>query len=74
MFKKSALGGFKCVESTSQYSKHYKENNKENSYERYFLETDVQHLETLHKRHSDLPFLAERIKTKKVKNCSQLAC
>ena len=27
----------------------------------YFLEVHIQYLEKLHKRHSDLPFLPERI-------------
>ena len=38
------------------------------SYEGYFLETDIQYLEKLHERHNDVPFLPERLKIEQVKN------
>ena len=40
-------------------------NYNEESDEGYFLEVDVQYLETLHKLHNDLILLPERMKTEK---------
>ena len=41
-------------------------NYNEESDERYFFEFDVQYPEKLHELHNDLPFLPERMNTKKV--------
>ena len=42
--------------------------NSKDSNTRYFNEADVQYLENLHELHTDLPFLAERMKEKVVAN------
>ena len=42
-------------------------NYNEESDKGYFLKVDVQHTKKLHELHNDLPFLNERMKTKKVK-------
>ena len=43
----------------------------ENSDKGYILEADVEYPKNLHKLHSDLPFLPERMKINK---CSKLVC
>ena len=42
-----------------------------NSNKGYLLEVDVEYPKNLHKLHSDLPFLSERMKINK---CSKLTC
>ena len=36
-------------------------NYNEESYERYFLDVDVQYLKKIHGLHKDLPFLSEKM-------------
>ena len=36
------------------------------SNQQYFLEVDIQYLQSLHSKHSDLPILPERIKIEKL--------
>ena len=63
------------AKANNKYLKDHDKNN-ESSYLKYwdvsnegcFLEIDVQYPEKLHDRHSDLPFLPERIKIEKVEN------
>ena len=38
----------------------------------YILENDVEHLKQMHKKHSELPFLAERMKVGKVETLIQI--
>ena len=59
------LGNFKGVEETSEFNKDFITSYNDDSYERYFLEVDVQYHEHLHNFHNNLPFLPERIKTGK---------
>ena len=60
MSKMLSAGGFKWVENTSQFSKHFTEKFSENSNEGYFFETDVQYLEKLHDIHNDLLFFVRK--------------
>ena len=57
---------FEWIEDTSQFNEDFMKNYNEEIDEGYFLEVDVQYSEKLHEIHSDLPFLAERIKFEKV--------
>ena len=57
---------FEWIEDTSQFNEDFMKNYNEEIDKGYFLEVDVQYSEKLHEIHSDLPFLAERIKFEKV--------
>ena len=39
---------------------------RKQSNQQYFLEVDIQYLQSLHSQHSDLPILPERIKIEKL--------
>ena len=65
MSQKLPVCGFKWVENTSQFTKDFIENYKEDIDEGNFLEVDVQHPEKLHDLHNDLSFLSESIKIQK---------
>ena len=52
------------IKDTSQFNESFIKNYNLG----YFLEVDVQYLETLHEPHHDLPFLPERMKIEKVEN------
>ena len=43
MSQKVPVGGFKCVENTSQFSRDYIENHNEDSDGGFFIEVDVQY-------------------------------
>ena len=72
MSKKLPVNGFKWLDSdkinkiNEAFIKNYDENNKG-----YSLEADVKYSKRLHKLHSDLPFLPERMETNK---CKKLVC
>ena len=55
---------FEWIKETSQFNEDFIKNYNEESDEEFFLEVDVQYLEKLQERHSDLPFLPERKKLK----------
>ena len=70
MSKKLRTNGFKWFDSNEineDFIKNYNENNKKC----YILEMDVKYSNRLHKLHSDLPFLPERMKIDK---CKKLVC
>ena len=70
MSKKLRTNGFKWFDSNEineDFIKNYNENNKKC----YILEVDVKYSNRLHKLHSDLPFLPERMKIDK---CKKLVC
>ena len=50
---------FEWAKETSQFNEDFIKNYNEESDEEFFLEFDVQYLEKLQERHSDLPFLPE---------------
>ena len=67
MSQKLPVNDFKYVEDISEFDGSFIKSYNEKSDEGHFFEIDIQHLESLHKLHDDLPFLPERIKIEKVK-------
>ena len=70
MSQKLPVNGFKWLDSdkiNEEFIKNYNENDNKG----YILEVDVKYLKRLHKLHSDLPFLPERIEINK---CKKLVC
>ena len=70
MSKKLPLNGFKWTDS-DEINEEFIKNYNENDNKRYILEVDVRYRKRLHKLHSDLPFLSERMKIDK---CNKLVC
>ena len=70
MFKKLPVNGFKWTDSdkiNQEFIKNYNENDNKG----YILEVDIRYPKRIHKLHSDLPFLSERMKIDK---CNKLVC
>ena len=70
MSKKLPVNGFKWLDSdkiSEEFIKNYNEDNNKG----YILEVDVKYPKRLHKLHSDLPFLSERMEINK---CKKLVC
>ena len=65
--------GFKWIEkdNLSKFDEKFIKNYDEDSNKGYILEVDLEYPKNLHKLHSDLPFLPERMKINK---CSKLTC
>ena len=71
MCKKLPVGDFKWVDDLSVFTEDFIKNYDEKSDIGYNLEVGVEYLKSLHKLHSDLPFLSERMKINK---CDKLIC
>ena len=73
MLQKLPEGGFKWIEEDelSKFDEKFIKHYDLNSDIGYILEVDVEYPKNLHKAHSDLPFLPERMKINK---CSKLVC
>ena len=73
MSKKLLVNGFRWLDSDkiSEINEGFIKNYNENDNKGYLFEVDVIYPKRLHNLHSDLPFLAERIKTNK---CKKLIC
>ena len=71
MCKKLPVSDFKWVDDLSIFTEDFIKNCDEDSYRGYLLEVDVEYPKDLHKLHSDLPFLPERMKINK---CDKLVC
>ena len=70
MSKKLPVNGFKWIdkkERNEEFIKNYNENGNKG----YIFEVDVKYPKKLHKLHSDLPFLPERMEINK---CKKLVC
>ena len=65
MCKKLPVSDFKWVDSLSIFTEDFIKNYDENSDEGYIFEVDVEYPRNLHKLHSNLPFLPERMKINK---------
>ena len=72
-YKKLPVDGFIWIEKNdiSKHDEKFIKNYDENSDKGYILEVDVEYIKNLHKLHSYLPFLPERMKINK---CSKLVC
>ena len=70
MSKKLPVNGFKWIDN-DEINEEFIKNYNENDNKGYILEVDVKYLKILHKLHSDLPFLPERMKIDK---CNKLVC
>ena len=68
---KLPVGGFEWIDNLPKFNESFIKNYDENSHKGYILEVDVEYPKNLHKLHSDLPFLPERMKINK---CSKLVC
>ena len=73
MSKKLPVNGFKWLDSDkiNKINEDFIKNYNENDNKGYILEVDVKYPKRLHKLHSDLPFLSERMKIDK---CNKLVC
>ena len=58
--------GFKGVQNTSEFNKHFIKNCNEDNDKGYFLEVDVQYTKKLRDFHYETSFLPERMKIEKV--------
>ena len=71
MSQKLSVNGFKWIEDTSKINEEFIKNYDENNDKGYILEVDVKYSKRLHKLHSDLPILSERMEINK---CKKLVC
>ena len=71
MCKKLPVDGFKWVDSLSIFTEDFIKNYDEEDDTGYLFVVDVEYPKNLHKLHSDLPFLPERMKINK---CTKLVC
>ena len=71
MCKKLPVGDYKWVDELSIFAEDFIKNYDEDSNKGYFFEVDVEYPRNLHRLHSDLPFLPERMK---INNCTKLVC
>ena len=62
---------FKWVDDILIFTEDFIKNYDENSDKGYLFVADVEYLKYLHKLHSGLPFLPERMK---INNCTKLVC
>ena len=70
MSKKLTVNRLKCLDN-NEINEEFIKNYNENDNKGYILEVDVKYPKRLHKSHSDLPFLSERMKIDK---CNKLVC
>ena len=71
MSEKLPVDGFEWVEDISEIDENFIKNYDEDSNVGYFIEVDIEYPKELHNKHSDLPFLPERMKVNK---CKKLVC
>ena len=71
MSQKLSVDGFKWKKNMLKFNEDFLRNYDEDSDKGYILELDAEYPKNLHKLHSDLPFLPERMKIDK---CSKLVC
>ena len=71
MCKKLPVSDFKWVDDLSIFTEDFIKNYDEEDDTGYLFVVDVEYPKNLHKLHSDLPFLPERMKINK---CDKLVC
>ena len=69
--EKLPVDGFDWVDDISEIDEHFIKNYDEDSNIGYFSKADIEYAKELHNKHSDLPFLPERMKVNK---CKKLVC
>ena len=67
MLQKLPVNNFEWIKDTSQINEDFIKNYYEESGDGYFLEVDLQYLETFHEFQNDLPLLHETMKIDKAK-------
>ena len=68
MSEKLPVDGFKWVDDISEIDENFIKNYDEDSNVGYFIKADIKYPKKLHNKHSDLPFLPERMKVNKCKS------
>ena len=68
MSQKLPVNNFEWIKDIFHFNEDLVKNYTEENGEGYFLEVDVQHLESFHELHNDLAFLTERMKLKKLRS------
>ena len=71
MRKKLPVSDFKWIDDLSTFTENLIKSYDENSDKGYIFEVDVEYPKNLHKLHSGLPSLPERMK---INNCTKLVC
>ena len=71
MSKTLPVTDFKWLDKFSMFTEEFTKNYGENGDKGYILEVDVEYPKKLHRVHSDLPFLPERMKINK---CEKPVC
>ena len=71
MCKKLPVSDFKYIDDIAIFTEDFIKNYDEDSDKGYIFVVDVEYPRNLHKLHSHLPFLPERMK---VGNCTKLVC
>ena len=71
MCKKLPVSDFKWLDDLSKFTEDFIKNYDEEDDTGYLFAVDVEYPKNLHKLHSDLPFLPERMKINK---CDKLVC
>ena len=71
MSAKLPIDGFEWVEDLSVIDEDFIKSYDEDSNVGYFIKADIEYPKELHNKHSDLPFLPERMKVNK---CKKLVC
>ena len=69
MSQRLPVSGFKWVNDVSRIDEDFIKDYDEDSDKGYILEVDVKYPKNLHDLHNDLPFLLERMKIDKCKDC-----
>ena len=71
MSEKLPVDGFGWADDISEIDENFIKNYDEDSNVGYFIEAGIEYPKELHNKHSDLPFLPERMKVNK---CEKLVC
>ena len=71
MSEKLPVDGFDWIDEISEIDENFIKNYDEDSSVGYFIKAGIKHPKELHNKHSDLPFLPERMKVSK---CEKLVC
>ena len=67
MSEKLAVDGFEWVDDISEIEENFINSYDEDSNVGYFIKADIKYPKEIHNKHSDLPFLLERMKVNKYK-------